>query len=144
MGLISRRGSVQVVQSIGICKVHSLSSGDPHLKIRPIAIFVFYSLNCSLAARIQDNSRPKSPTKVETKRKLQQFMIGSEKKETLRLKLHSVRSLSTITSLCLHESLFSRAIDFFLTHAHPKFDDKLDIHINKTVSKEKDMNNLFN
>ena len=29
--------------------------------------------NYSLAARLQDNSRPKSPTKAETKRKLQQF-----------------------------------------------------------------------
>ena len=45
----------------------------PHLKIRPIAIFAFYSLNYSLAACLQDNYRPKSPTKVETKRKLQQF-----------------------------------------------------------------------
>ena len=55
-----------------LIKVHSLSSGTvaatPHLKIRPIAIFVFYSLNYSFAARLQDNSRPKSPTKVETKR----------------------------------------------------------------------------
>ena len=46
---------------------------QPHLKISPIAIFAFYSLNYSLAARLQDNSRPKSPTKVETKRKLHQF-----------------------------------------------------------------------
>ena len=46
---------------------------DPYLKIRPIAIFAFYSLNYSLAARLQDNSRPKSPTKVETKGTLQQF-----------------------------------------------------------------------
>ena len=57
-----------------IGKVHSLSSGkscrDPHLKIRPITIFAFYSLNYSLAARLQDNSRPESPTKVETKTKL--------------------------------------------------------------------------
>ena len=61
-------------------KVHSLSSGKvaatPHLKIRPIAIFAFYSLNYSLAARLQDNSRPKSPTKVETKTKLQQFTVS--------------------------------------------------------------------
>ena len=40
---------------------------NPHLKIRPIAIFDFNSLNYSLAARLQDNSRPKSPTKVDTK-----------------------------------------------------------------------------
>ena len=49
---------------------------NPHLKIRPIAIFAFYSLNYSLAARLQDNSRQKSPTKVETKRKLQQFTVS--------------------------------------------------------------------
>ena len=90
-------------------KVHSLSSGktcsDPHLKIRPIAIFVLYSLNYSLAARLQDNSRPKSPTKVETKRELQQqftvsgwFIMnggesGSKKRGSekhLRLKLHAI------------------------------------------------------
>ena len=52
------------------------SCSNPHLKIRPIAIFAFYSLNYSLAARLQDNSRPKSPTKVETKRKLQQFTVS--------------------------------------------------------------------
>ena len=46
------------------------SRGDPHLKIRPIAIFAFYSLNYSFATRLQDNSRPKSPTKVETKEKI--------------------------------------------------------------------------
>ena len=77
------------------------SCSDPHLKIRPIAIFAFYSLNYSLAAGLQDNSRPKSTTKVETKRKLQQFTFsgwlimnggggGNEKKKTLRLKLHSI------------------------------------------------------
>ena len=49
---------------------------NPHLKIRPIAIFAFYSLNYSLAARLQDNSRPNSPTKVERKRKLQQFTVS--------------------------------------------------------------------
>ena len=52
------------------------SYSDPHLKIRPIAIFAFYSLNYSLAARLQDNSRPKSPTKAERKRKLQQFTVS--------------------------------------------------------------------
>ena len=52
------------------------SCSNPHLKIRPIAIFAFYSLNYSLAARLQDNSRPKSPTMVETKRKLQQFTVS--------------------------------------------------------------------
>ena len=77
------------------------SCSNPHLKIRPIAIFAFYSLNYSLAARLQDNSRPKSPTKVETKRKLQQFTVsgwltrnggesGNDEKKTLRLKLHSI------------------------------------------------------
>ena len=74
---------------------------DPHLKIRPIAIFVFYTLNYRLAARLQNNSRPKSITKVETKRKLQQFSVSGwlimnrervemKKKKTLRLKLHSI------------------------------------------------------
>ena len=64
----------------------------------PIALFAFYSLNYSLAARLQDNSRPKSPTKVETKRKLQQFTVSGwfiinggasdrEKKKTLRLNI---------------------------------------------------------
>ena len=52
------------------------SCSNPHFKIRPIAIFAFYSLNYSLATRLQDNSRPKSPTKVETKRKLQQFTVS--------------------------------------------------------------------
>ena len=52
------------------------SCSDPHLKIRPIAIFAFYSLNYSLAARLQDNSRPKSPTKSRAKRKLQQFAVS--------------------------------------------------------------------
>ena len=51
------------------------SCSDPHPKISPIAIFAFYSLNYSLVARLQDNSRPNSPTKVETKRKLQQFAV---------------------------------------------------------------------
>ena len=49
---------------------------NPHPKIRPIAIFAFYSLNYSFATRLQDNSCPKSPTKVETKRKLQQFTVS--------------------------------------------------------------------
>ena len=52
------------------------SCSDPHRKIRPIAIFAFYFPNYSLAARLQDNSRPKSPTKVETKRKLEQFTVS--------------------------------------------------------------------
>ena len=52
------------------------SRSDPHLKLHPIAIFAFYSLSYSLAARVQDNSRPKSPTKVETKRNLQQFIAS--------------------------------------------------------------------
>ena len=78
------------------------SCSDPNLKIRPIAILAFYSLNYSLTARLQDISSPKSRTKVETKRKLQQFTVsgwliinggesGNEKKKkTLRLKLHSI------------------------------------------------------
>ena len=63
--------------------------------------FRILSLNYSLAVRLQDNSRPKSPTKVETKKKLQQITVsgwlimlggesGSKKKKTFRLKLHSV------------------------------------------------------
>ena len=52
------------------------SCSDPHPKISPIAIFAFYSLNYSLVARLQDNSRPKSPTKIETKRKLHQFTVS--------------------------------------------------------------------
>ena len=52
--------------------------------------------------------------------------------------------LSTITNLCLHESLFSYVIDFFLTDAYPKFVYKLDINNHKTVSNKKDVNNLFN
>ena len=52
------------------------SCSDPHPKISPIAIFAFYSLNYSLMARLQDNSRPTSPTKIETKRKLQQFTVS--------------------------------------------------------------------
>ena len=33
-------------------------------------------MHYSLATRLLDNSRPKSPTKVETKRKLQQFTVS--------------------------------------------------------------------
>ena len=61
-------------------------------------MFAFYSLNYSLAARLQDNSSPKSPTKVETKRKLQQFTASgwlimnggesdSEKKENFQTEI---------------------------------------------------------
>ena len=39
------------------------SCSDPHLEIRPIAIFAFYFLNYSLAARLQDNSRQSRPQK---------------------------------------------------------------------------------
>ena len=52
------------------------SCTDPHPKISPIAIVAFYSLNYSLVARLQDNCRPESPTKIETKRKLQQFTVS--------------------------------------------------------------------
>ena len=104
-----------------IIKVHSLSSGKvastPILKSVPSQLFGFYSLNYGFAARLQDNSRPKSSTKVETKRKLQQFTVsgwlvmnggesGSEKKKTLRLKSYEV-SVELPLNLCLHESLFS-------------------------------------
>ena len=86
-------------------KVHSFFSlaklQNPHLKIRPIAIFAFYSLNYSLAARLQDNSRPKLPTKEETKKKLQQFTVSGwliingervigKKEKTLGLKSYSI------------------------------------------------------
>ena len=37
---------------------------------------IHYSLNYSLAACSQDNSRPKLPTKVEAQRKLQQFTVS--------------------------------------------------------------------
>ena len=74
------------------------SYSDPHLKFRPIAIFAFYSLNYSLAARLQDNFRPKSTTKVKTKRKLQQFTVsgwlimngGESGSGTVRLKLRTI------------------------------------------------------
>ena len=39
---------------------------------------------------------------------------------------------------------FHRLFDFSLKDAHPKFVYKLDIGNHKTVSNEKDMNNLFN
>ena len=98
------------------------SCSDPHLEIRPIAIFAFCSLNFSLAACLQDNSGSKSPisTKVETENItaiycLWMVMNGGEsssekRKKPLRLKLHSIYSIwsmSTTTSFCLHESLFS-------------------------------------
>ena len=75
-----KRGLLQLLlQDTYKSKVHSLSSGKvaatPILNIRPIAIFVVYSLNYSLTARLQDNSCAKSLTKVETKRKLQQFTV---------------------------------------------------------------------
>ena len=58
-------------------------------------------LNYCLAVCLQDNSRAKLPTKVETKRKLPQFTVsawlimnggesGGDKKKTLRLILHSI------------------------------------------------------
>ena len=70
----------------------------------------------SLAARLQDNSRPKSPTKVETKRKLQQFTVygwlimkegesgNEQKRENFKVE---ITFNNTITCLCLHELLFS-------------------------------------
>ena len=51
---------------------------------------------------------------------------------------------TNFTSLCLHESLFSLLTDFFPSHPHLKFVYKLDINNHKTVSNEKDVNNLFN
>ena len=59
-----------------LAKLHRPPGSDPHPKIRPIAIFAFHSLNYSLAACYQDNSRRKLPTKVEAKRKLQQFTVS--------------------------------------------------------------------
>ena len=91
----------EITDMLAASTVHPLSSGKV-AATRPIAIFTFYSLNYSLALLLQDNYRPKSPTKVETKRKLQQFTVsgwlilnggesGSEKsKRTLRLRFHSI------------------------------------------------------
>ena len=92
---------------------------------------------------------------VETKRKLQQFTVsgwlimnggesGNEKKENVKVEITFNISVSTHTSLCLHEPLFSYVTDFFLKNAHPTFVYKLNINNHKTVSNEKDMNNLFN
>ena len=68
-------------------KVHSLSSGI--VAATPIHPY---------AARFQENSGPESPTKVETKRKLQKFTVsgwlimnggksGSDKIENFRAKI---------------------------------------------------------
>ena len=46
--------------------------------------------------------------------------------------------------VCMNHNFHRLHIDFFLTHAHPKFVYKLDINNNKTVSNEKDMTNFFN
>ena len=81
--ITSKRGYVKIFNSLHDCigikssftKLWQ-SCSDPHPKISPIAIFAFYSLNYSLVARLQDNSRPKLPTKMETKRKLQQFTVS--------------------------------------------------------------------
>ena len=70
-----RRNKIKQVHYSTFTKLWQ-SCSHAHLKIRPIAIFALYSLDYSLAARLQDNSRPKSPTKVETKRKLQQFTVS--------------------------------------------------------------------
>ena len=44
------------------------------------------------------------------------------KKENFKAEIiFNTISVRTITSLCLHESLLSQVIDFFLTDAHPKF-----------------------
>ena len=130
------------------------SCSDP-LKIRPVTIFAFYSLNYSLAARLQDNSRPKSPTKVETKRKLQQFTVsgwlimnGGEsgcEKETFEAEIIFNRNCQYN-----YRPLFAWIIIFigywFLPNrSHgTKLVCKLDIRNHKTVSNGKDMNNLFN
>ena len=73
------------------------SCSDPHPNIRPIAIFAFYSQNYSLAARLQYNSRTKSPIKVKTKIKLQQLTVfgwlimsggaSGEKRENFKAKI---------------------------------------------------------
>ena len=67
---------VKIIISVTGGIVHSLSSGNVAAQISPTANFVFYSLNYSLVARLQDNSRPKSPTTIETKRKLQQITVS--------------------------------------------------------------------
>ena len=127
------------------------SCSDPHLKIRLIAIFAFYSQNYSLAARLQDNSRPKSPTKLETKRKLQQFTAsgwlimnggesGNGKKKTLRLTYIQYEvSVQLLAFGCMNH-YFHRLLPNTCTS-----DVCLqNINNHKTVSNEKDMNNLFN
>ena len=49
-------------------------------------MFNIYSLNYSLAALLQDNFRPKSPTKVETKGKLQFTVSDDEQGREWQLK----------------------------------------------------------
>ena len=94
------------------------SCSETHPKIYPIAIFAFYSLNYSLAARSQDNSCPKLRTKIETKRKLQQFIVsgwlimnggesGSEEKEKDKTKI-----IFNVKSQFNYQPLFARIIIF--------------------------------
>ena len=75
--ITSKRGYVKIFNSLYSSFTELWQScSNPHPKISPIAIFAFYSLNYSLVACLQDNSRPKSPTKIETKRKIQQFNVS--------------------------------------------------------------------
>ena len=132
------------------------SCSNPHLKIRAIAMFAFYSLNYSLAARLQDNSRPKSPTKVETKRELQQFtvfgwlIINGEraivKKENFKAEIIFNMKCPYHCQLLFEWIIIFIAYRFPLTDPHPKFvyNYKLDISNYKTVPNEKDINNIFN
>ena len=126
------------------------SCSNLHLKIRPIAIFAFYSLNYSLAARLQDNSRPKSPTKVETKRKLQQFTVSgwliinggasdSEKRNHIQYEV----SAQLPAFVCMNHYFHRLLISTLQMHIRSLL-YKLVISDYKTVSNEKDMNNLFN
>ena len=71
--------------------------------------------------------------------------------ESSREKTNNFKAKITFNMKSQHDYqlLFARIIifigyRFFLAHAHPKFVYKLDINNHKTVSNEKDMNNLFN
>ena len=48
-----------------------------------------------------------------------------------------MKSQHNIQPTSVHERLFSQVIDFFLTHAHPKFVFKLDINNHKTALNKK-------
>ena len=86
-------------------------------KTSSVSLIFAHGTHRTLVARLQDNSRPKSPKKVETKRKLQQFAVSGwliingerviVKKENFKAEIIFNMMCRTITSLCLHESLFS-------------------------------------